>query len=121
MGAAILRQQAEAELNLFSMAIEQSSASVVITNPEGEIEYINPKFRDLTGYTNEEVIGQNPRILKTEYHAREYYTKLWDTITSGKTWKGDFLNMKKMGYSSGRWPPFHLCLIRKIRLLTLLR
>lgn len=97
MGAAILRQQAEAELNLFSMAIEQSSASVVITNPEGEIEYINPKFRDLTGYTNEEVIGQNPRILKTEYHAREYYTQLWDTITSGKTWKGDFLNMKKNG------------------------
>ena len=80
-----------------SKATEQSPAAIVITNTEGIIEYINPKFTKVTGYSLEEAIGQNPRILKSGKHDKEFYKKLWNTVLSGKEWKGELRNKKKNG------------------------
>lgn len=85
------------KINMLFRAVEQSSASVVITDPEGIIEYVNPKFEQVTGYSAQEVIGKNPRLLKTDYHDIEFYRELWDTIKSGNNWTGEFLNQKKNG------------------------
>ncbi|MGY5860355.1 MAG: PAS domain S-box protein [Candidatus Thorarchaeota archaeon] len=85
----------ELELLKLSGAIEASPTSVVITDLEGTIEYVNPKFSELTGYTSEEALGQNPRILKTDRTPSETYDDLWDTLTSGKVWHGRFVNKKK--------------------------
>ena len=87
----------EDALRKFSLAIEQSPASVVITNCAGNMEYVNPKFCQLTGYTAAELIGQNPRLLKTKHTAPEAYQKLWQAITNGQDWLGEFLNQKKNG------------------------
>jgi PAS domain S-box-containing protein len=86
-----------AELKKVSEAVEQSPASVVITDKKGTIEYINPTFCEITGYTAEEAIGQNPRLLKSGGLPESYYKDLWDTIIAGRTWKGDFINRKKSG------------------------
>ncbi len=91
------RKQAEAELSKLQKAIENSKASVVITDLSGNIEYANPYFSQLTGYTREEYTGQNPRFLKSGFHSQEFYKELWDTIKSGKTWEGEFYNRKKNG------------------------
>ncbi|GAX61102.1 signal transduction histidine kinase-like protein [Candidatus Scalindua japonica] len=91
------RKQIEENLRKLSQAVEQSPASVVITNKEGDIEYVNPKFTKLTGYTIEEVIGKNPRVLKSNETSCKEYKKLWDTITSGNLWTGRFHNKKKNG------------------------
>jgi len=91
------RKQAEEEILKLSKAVEQNPASIVITNKNGDIEYVNPKFCDLTGYTREEVIGKNPRILKSESTPYELFIDLWDTILSGKEWQGELQNKKKNG------------------------
>lgn len=91
------RKKAEEQLRKLSLAVEQSPASIVITNTRGEIEYVNPKFKDLTGYSADEIIGQNPRILKSGYTSAEEYQTLWKTISEGKEWRGKFLNKKKNG------------------------
>ncbi|MCK5207304.1 MAG: PAS domain S-box protein, partial [Cyclobacteriaceae bacterium] len=91
------QKQIEDQLNKLTTAVEQSANTVVITDLEGNIEYVNKKFTEITGYTYEEAIGQNPRILKTDYHKNKIYQKLWNTITNGKTWRGEFLNKKKNG------------------------
>ncbi|MFA6979775.1 MAG: PAS domain S-box protein [Ignavibacteriaceae bacterium] len=91
------RKQFEDELLKLSRAVEQSPASVVITNPQGDIEYVNHKFCEITGFTKEEVIGQNPRILKSGIQDKKYYEDLWNTILNGKEWKGEFLDKKKNG------------------------
>jgi PAS domain S-box-containing protein len=88
---------AENQLRKLSWAVEQSPASVVITDTEGTIEYVNPKFTEVTGYTLEEAIGQNPRILKSGDQATEVYMELWKTISAGKEWKGELHNKKKNG------------------------
>ncbi len=80
-----------------SQAVEQSPSSIVITNLQGIVEYVNPKFTQVTGYTYEEAIGKNPRILKSNEHSEEFYKELWQTIKSGKEWKGTFHNKKKNG------------------------
>ncbi len=80
-----------------SKAVEQSATTVVITNINAEIEYVNPKFTSLTGYTLDEVIGKNPNILNSGEHIARFYEGLWQTITSGKVWKGRFHNKKKNG------------------------
>ncbi len=90
-------QRIEDEHHRFQCAVEQSPNTVVITNTKGEIEYVNHKFTELTGYTREEVIGRNPRILKSGKHTPEFYKDLWDTITSGREWRGEILNKKKNG------------------------
>ncbi|WP_347273049.1 EAL domain-containing protein [Candidatus Kuenenia sp.] len=91
------RKLAEVQLRKLSQAIEQSSSTVVITDTKGTIEYVNPKFTQLTGYTAEEAIGQNPRLLKSGKTSPEEYKRLWDVITSGGEWMGKFYNRKKTG------------------------
>ncbi len=91
------RKKIEEELRLFSRAAEQSGSSIVITNTNGRIIYVNKKFCDLTGYSKEEAIGKTPRILKSGEQDSEFYKKLWDTIKSGKDWQGEFHNKKKDG------------------------
>jgi two-component system sensor histidine kinase/response regulator len=78
-------------------AVENSPAIVVVTDPEANIQYVNPKFVEVTGYSAEEVIGKNPRILKSGEHTPEFYQHLWATIKAGKTWFGEFCNRKKSG------------------------
>lgn len=87
----------EEELLRLSRAVEFSSAVVMITDTEGIIEYVNPKFTDITGYTKEEVIGKKPNILKSGNQTHEEYRLLWETIKSGNVWQGIFLNKKKNG------------------------
>ncbi|MEI6276429.1 MAG: PAS domain S-box protein [Prolixibacteraceae bacterium] len=91
------RKQTEKQLKLLSRAIEQSPVSLVITNKEGEIEYTNPKFTEITGYTFDEVRGKNSRILQSGNQSKEFYAALWKTILSGKDWHGEFQNAKKNG------------------------
>lgn len=91
------RRMIEDSLRNLSLATEASPAAVIITDPQGNITYVNPKFLEVTGYRYAEVIGQNPRILKSGEMSAENYQKLWKTITSGKTWKGEFHNKKKNG------------------------
>jgi PAS domain S-box-containing protein len=90
------KQQENLILRL-SRSVEQSPVSIVITDTNGLIEYVNPKFCEVTGYTREEVLGENPRILKSGETREEEYRELWRTITSGKTWKGLFHNRRKNG------------------------
>jgi PAS domain S-box-containing protein len=91
------RKAAEDRLRQLSSAVEQSPVSIVITNVAGDIEYVNPKFIELTGYTRAEVLGQNPRVLKSGDRSPETYRELWETIMAGKDWHGDFHNRKKHG------------------------
>lgn len=91
------RKKAEENLRKLSHAVEQSQVSIVITNKDGVIEYVNPKFCEVTGYSIEEVIGQNPRILKSGEWKPESYKGLWNNITTGRNWTGIFHNRKKNG------------------------
>jgi PAS domain S-box-containing protein len=91
------RKSAEEKIRHLSQAVEQSPVSIFITNISGEIEYANPKFVETTGYTLEEVIGQNPRFLKSGHTSQGEYIELWQTIVSGKEWHGEFYNKKKDG------------------------
>lgn len=75
--------------------LEQSTNSIVITNKEGNIVYVNPIFTQTTGYTLNEVIGKNPKVLKSNVQNHEFYSNLWQTISNGKIWKGEFCNIKK--------------------------
>jgi len=88
---------AENELRKLSRAVESSSSAVYITDLSGTIEYVNPKFSEITGYTREEGIGQNPRFLKSGETPETLYADLWSTITSGGEWKGEIHNRKKDG------------------------
>lgn len=91
------RVLAEENLKKLNKAIEQSPVSVVITDRNGNIEYVNPKFCEITGYKSDEVISQNPRMLKSGEQDDSYYKDLWATITAGKNWYGEFKNKKKDG------------------------
>jgi diguanylate cyclase (GGDEF)-like protein/PAS domain S-box-containing protein len=91
------RKRIEEELRKLSNAVKQSPVSVVITDTKGIIEYVNPRFTELTGYTPDEVIGKTPRILKSGKTSASEYKRLWDTITQGKEWRGEFCNRKKNG------------------------
>ena len=91
------RKRAEERLLTLSRAVEQSSASIIITDTQGTIEYVNEAFVQVTGFPREEAIGKNPRILKTGETQREEYQRLWDTITTGGEWSGVFHNRKKNG------------------------
>ena len=91
------RKQAEAELNRLMTAIEQTPESVVITDTEGRILYVNPVFERVTGYSRAEVIGQNPRLLKSNRQDSAFYQQLWGKISAGEVWRGRFVNKKKDG------------------------
>jgi hypothetical protein len=85
------------ELRKLQRAVEQSPDSIFITNTKGEIEYVNPAIQKLTGYTIDELIGQNPRIFSSGNKTKSEYKILWHTITKGKIWEGEFQNKKKNG------------------------
>jgi PAS domain S-box-containing protein len=91
------QKKLENELRILSNAIEQNPASIVITNINGDIEYVNPKFTQVTGYTMQEALGKNPRILKSDVNPIELHTELWNNLTRGSTWRGEFCNKKKNG------------------------
>jgi polar amino acid transport system substrate-binding protein len=88
---------AQEQARKLSRATENSPASVVITAKDGTIEYVNPTFCKVTGYSKEEAIGNNPRVLKSGNLPESFYKNMWETILSGKTWRGDFINLKKSG------------------------
>jgi PAS domain S-box-containing protein len=92
-----LQLDTEDQLRRFVQAVEQGPVTVVITDVAGNIEYVNPKFEEVTGYSAAEVTGQNPRILKSGKTSDDQYEELWSTISSGREWRGVFLNRKKNG------------------------
>jgi PAS domain S-box-containing protein len=93
---ALLQDQAQ-DLRRLYRAVEQAPMSVVITDGSGRIEYVNPKFTEVTGYPLHEAVGQNSRILKSGHQAPEVYEELWKTITTGRVWTGELLNKRKNG------------------------
>ena len=90
-------RDAHEKLSILSRAVEQNPALIVITNREGEIEYVNPRFTEITGYTLDEIIGRTSRILRTDSQNRELSQRVWETLLAGKEWKGEFYNKKKNG------------------------
>lgn len=91
------RKTTEKEISKLKLAVEQSANTIVITDVNGNIEYVNPKFTEISGYTKDEVRGKNPRILNAGTQPKEYYAEMWKTISAGNTWKGLFNNKKKNG------------------------
>ncbi|MGM0665226.1 MAG: PAS domain S-box protein [Thermodesulfobacteriota bacterium] len=91
------RKHAEAEKERLTTAIEQVSEIIVITDSEGMIQYVNPAFESVTGYSRQEALGQNLSMLKSGKQDRKFYQGLWKTITAGKTWKGRMVNKRKDG------------------------
>jgi diguanylate cyclase (GGDEF)-like protein/PAS domain S-box-containing protein len=87
----------QGELRQLSRAVEQSPASVMITEADGTIVYVNPRFTTLTGYSTEEALGKNPRILKSGQTPPETYREMWAALTAGRDWRGEFVNRKKSG------------------------
>jgi PAS domain S-box-containing protein len=95
----LLREQKQADIERRKLyrAVEQSSVSVLITDLDGKIEYVNPKVSETTGYSRDELIGRNPRIFKSGEVQKSDYKKIWDDIVSGRQWHGEFHNKKKNG------------------------
>jgi PAS domain S-box-containing protein len=91
------RKKSEEELQQHSLAVKQSPVSVVITDIKGQIEYVNPKFEEVTGYSFAEVVGQNPRLLKSGKHDNTFYEELWKTVLKGEEWHGEICNRRKNG------------------------
>jgi diguanylate cyclase (GGDEF)-like protein/PAS domain S-box-containing protein len=91
------RLQVEQQVRQLSQAVQQSPASIIITDRNGDIIYVNPKFTEITGYTYEEVLGENTRLLKTELTPEEVFPEMWEAISSGREWRGEFCNRKKNG------------------------
>ncbi len=91
------QEKREKELSLFHILLDQIDAIVIITDTNGTIEYVNPAFERITGYSAAEARGQNPKILKSGKHDEAFYKNLWTTITSGHSWHGRFYNRRKNG------------------------
>lgn len=92
-----LQKRTASEVRKLLRAVEESPASVVITDSKGNIEYVNPKFCQISGFKAEEVLGQNPRILQAGVQDAELYREMWLSISSGREWRGEFCNRKKNG------------------------
>lgn len=104
-------EEREKRLMTFWQVMQQSPVGIVITDHKGLIEYVNPHFCQVTGYTQEEVARQNPRFLRTEHTSRETYRDLWTTITNGFVWRGVFQNRKKNGELF--WESDTICPVRE--------
>jgi two-component system cell cycle sensor histidine kinase/response regulator CckA len=89
------RERVEEERARLSLAVEQAAEAIVVTDPQGNIVYVNPAFETVTGYRRSEVLDQNPRILKSGQHDAEFYRTLWETLTRGEAWTGRFVNRRK--------------------------
>jgi len=87
----------EAELRKLSRAVTESPSMVIITDARGNIEYVNPKFATVSGYSFAEAVGRNPRFLKSDKVAPEVYKELWETVIAGREWRGEMINRKKNG------------------------
>ena len=87
----------EANQRRLVTAIEQANESVVITDQTGTVEYVNPAFTEVSGYSSDEIIGRNPGLIRSGEHDNRFYRNLWDTITAGKVWKGRLVNRRKNG------------------------
>ena len=91
------RERAESQLRILAKAVEHAPASLLVTNHHGNIVYVNPCFSQVSGYSQEEVIGRNPRVLKSGEHDEAFYQQLWQTISSGQIWHGELVNKTKDG------------------------
>src|SRR5208282_5450526 len=91
------RRRTEQQLHLRSAALEAAANGIVITNRHGTIVWANHAFTTMTGYSMEEVLGQNPRLLKSGEQPESYYAQLWSTVSSGKVWQGEIVNRRKDG------------------------
>jgi PAS domain S-box-containing protein len=101
---------AQEQVTKLSTAVIQSPASIVITDLDANIEFVNPKFSEITGYSPEEAYGKNPKILSTKHTPRETYEKLWKQLEQGKSWEGEFVNRRKDGtvfWERARIAPIH--------------
>jgi PAS domain S-box-containing protein len=107
------RREIEDQLRKLSRAVDQSPAAVVITDRKGTIEYVNPRFVEMTGYATDEVLGQNPSILKSGIHDDVFYESFWGTILAGNPWQGEFCNRKKNGEIY--WERAHVAPVRNAR------
>ncbi len=90
-------KEAEIQIQRLLAAVDQSANSIVITDLDGKIIFVNSFFEKITGYTKQEALGNNPKILKTEFHSPEYYNEVWNKISNGLVWDGEFLNKRKDG------------------------
>ena len=90
-------QQAESKLRLKSVALEAAANNIMITDRQGTIEWVNPAFLATMGFSSEEVLGRNPRIMKSGVHDLDFHKRLWDTIQAGQVWRGEVVNMNKQG------------------------
>ena len=100
------RRKMEAERDLLAIAVEQSPTSIVVARPDGSIEYVNAAFTHTTGYTREEALGKNPRMLKSGTTSDAEYTAMWERLSNGLPWKGTFRNLRKDG--SSYWESAHI-------------
>jgi PAS domain S-box-containing protein len=91
------RREAEDQIRLLSRAVEESPVAIMITNPEAKIQYVNPKFTELTEYTLDEILGKEPKLLKSGLTPIEAHSELWATLKKGEVWKGEFINKTKSG------------------------
>jgi PAS domain S-box-containing protein len=91
------RKKNEEELLKLYRAATQSPTAIVITDTSGKIEYVNPAFTTVTGYTREEALGKNPSVLQSGIHDQAFYSKLWETVSTGNVWRGEFCNKNKAG------------------------
>jgi PAS domain S-box-containing protein len=90
---------AEAQIRKLSSAVEQSTSIIIITDTNANVDYVNPRFTEVTGYSREEILGKNPRVLKSTQTTPEVYAELWKTIANGGEWHGELHNKKKNGES----------------------
>ncbi len=91
------RKRAETQLNLQAAALEAAANGIVITDRQGHILWANPAFTQLTGYTVQEAVGENPRLLKSGQHEESFYRQMWETIMAGEVWRGEIVNRRKDG------------------------
>lgn len=103
---------AQERVIMLSQAVDQSPATVMITDPEGAIQYVNPKFTELTGYSLDEIKGMNPRLLKSGYTPTEEYQRLWEAVSAGGEWRGVMRNRKKNGELY--WEETLICAVRNL-------
>ncbi|MBV5278047.1 MAG: diguanylate cyclase [Campylobacteraceae bacterium] len=104
------RKQSEEMLRKLFTAVEQSSTSVIITDIDAQVEYVNPRFSEITGYSADEIVRQNPRILQSGLMPQEIYSDMWKQLASGLTWKGELYNKRKNG--EHYWEEAHIAPVK---------